>query len=204
MALETPAQRLQWARKKHGKYARATDAAKAFGWTVPTYLGHENGDRNPSRAAAKRYGRAYGFRWEWILDGEGAPQNKILNVHVRIVGEVGPGSVVHFYADDKIKNSAESPLGANVNTVAIEVREGSMRGIGDNGWLYFFDHLREPPTSELIGKLCVVGLDDGQILVKTLQPGRKKGRYDLESASEPTMRDQRVAWAARITWMKQR
>ena len=73
MSLETPSQRLKWARKQHGKYPSPTDAARAFGWKVSTYLGHENGDRNPSRATAKRYGRAYHIRWEWILEGEGVP-----------------------------------------------------------------------------------------------------------------------------------
>lgn len=73
MALDTPAQRLVWARKKHGKYANPTDAARAYGWTVSTYLGHENGDRNPSREAAKRYAKMYGVRWEWLLDAEGPP-----------------------------------------------------------------------------------------------------------------------------------
>lgn len=204
MALDTPAERLQWARKKHGQYKRPTDAAKAFGWTVPTYLGHENGDRNPSRAAAKRYGRAYGIRWEWILDGEGPPQNKTLNVRARIIGEVGPASAVNFYADDKITNTAELPPGANASTVAIEVREGSMRGVADNGWLFFFDHMRAPPTRELLGKLCVLEIEGGLVVVKTLQPGRKKGRYDLESATEGTLRDQRVKWAAAVTWIKPR
>jgi len=71
MALETPAKRLQWARKNHAHYSNPTDAARAFGWTVSTYLGHENGDRNPSREAAKKYAKAYRVRWEWLLDGEG-------------------------------------------------------------------------------------------------------------------------------------
>jgi transcriptional regulator with XRE-family HTH domain len=205
MVLDTPAQRLLFARKKHGKYRRPTDAAKAFGWTVPTYLGHENGDRNPSRAAAIRYGRAYGFRWEWILEGEGAPQSKVLNVRVPIAGEIRRGSAVHFYSDEKIKNTAELPPGGTASTLAIEVCEGSMRGIADDDWLFFFDHVRQPPTSELMGKLCIVELDAGQVLVKKLAPGRKKGRYDLESAvSEPTLRDQRVKWAARVTWIKPR
>lgn len=70
--LNTPAKRLQWARRQHGKYGNPTNAARAFGWTVSTYLGHENGDRNPSRAAAMRYAKAYKVRWEWLLTGEGS------------------------------------------------------------------------------------------------------------------------------------
>jgi SOS-response transcriptional repressor LexA len=73
MALTTAAQRLQWARKNHGSYGTATEAARAFGWPVSTYLGHENGDRNPSRPTAKKYANAYKVRWEWLLDNEGPP-----------------------------------------------------------------------------------------------------------------------------------
>ena len=79
-----------------------------------------------------------------------------------------------------------------------------MRGVADSGWLYFFDHEKKSPSHELIGKLCVVALKDGEILIRTLQPGRKRARYDLESPTEPTLRDQQVAWAARITWIKPR
>lgn len=77
MALDTPARRLQWARKRHGKYDNPTDAARAFGWTVSTYLGHENADRNPSREAAKKYAKAYRVRWEWLLEGEGPPTSQV-------------------------------------------------------------------------------------------------------------------------------
>ena len=79
-----------------------------------------------------------------------------------------------------------------------------MRGIADDGWLVFFDDDRKAPTPALLGKLCVVELKSGDILIRTLQPGRKKGHYDLESATEATMRDQKVAWAARVTWIKPR
>lgn len=71
--MRSAAERLRWARERHGRYPTPTEAARAFGWTVSTYLGHENGDRNPSRQAAKRYARAYRVRWEWLLDNEGPP-----------------------------------------------------------------------------------------------------------------------------------
>jgi len=77
MALDTTDKRLKWARERHGKYNSPTDAARGFGWTVSTYLGHENGDRVPSRDAAKRYGKAYGIRWEWLLEGEGEPRSAV-------------------------------------------------------------------------------------------------------------------------------
>jgi transcriptional regulator with XRE-family HTH domain len=69
MNLDTPAKRLRWVRENRTNYSTGTDAARAFGWTVSTYLGHENGDRQPSVKAAKRYAAAYKVPLGWILAG---------------------------------------------------------------------------------------------------------------------------------------
>ena len=202
MGLDSPHQRLRWARQQHGQYGTPTEAARAFGWTVSTYLGHENGDRAPSREAAKRYARAYKIRWEWLLEGEGQPTAG--KSAARLVGKIEAGSRVCLYDDYKILDGAETPPRATATTSALEVTGGSMRGIADDGWLVFFDDDRKAPIPALIGKLCVIQLKTGEILIRTLQPGRKRGRYDLESATDPTMRDQQVQWAARVTWIMPR
>ncbi|MGY3393467.1 transcriptional regulator with XRE-family HTH domain [Bradyrhizobium sp. USDA 3311] len=201
MGLESPSERLRWARHHHGRYKTPTEAARAFGWTVSTYLGHENGDRAPSRAAAKRYARAYGVRWEWILEAEGSPITK--QQPVKIIGKVEPGGKVVFYQVDAYKDCTEVPPHAGIATVALDAG-ASLRGVADSGWLYFFDDEKKKPTQDLIGKLCVVAVKNGDVLIRTLQPGRKRDRYDLESSTEPTLRDQEIAWAARITWIKPR
>lgn len=80
-----------------------------------------------------------------------------------------------------------------------------MRGIADDGWLFYFDQEKRPPTKDLFGKLCVIELTNGEIFIRVLQPGRRRGAYDLESTiTQDTLRDQRVAWAARVTWIKPR
>src|SRR5262245_22181911 len=66
---ETPHQRLRRAREQAG-FARASDAARAMGIEEPTYLGHENGSRGLSRAAA-RYARFFGVSLDWLIDGRG-------------------------------------------------------------------------------------------------------------------------------------
>jgi transcriptional regulator with XRE-family HTH domain len=204
MDLDSAAKRLRWARQQHSQYKTPTEAAKAFGWKASTYLGHENGDRNPSRDAAKRYARAYRVRWEWLLDNEG-PAVAGRQV-VQLIGYVDDGSKVIFYDVSNIEHISELPPHVGVNTVALEVRGGSMRGLADSGWLFFFDDERLPldPKRNLFGKLCVVLLKNGDALVRVVQPGRKRGRFDLESPTLPTLRDQQVTWAARITWIKPR
>lgn len=201
MAHESPSERLKWAREQHGKYKTPTDAARAFGFKISTYLGHENGDRNPSRATAKRYGRAYRVRWEWLLEGEGAPT---MGTSARIVARISDNALLIFYPSDQIADTAELPPGGTSSTVAIAVSGISMRGIADEGWLIYFDDERRPPSRELVGKLCVLETDSGEVMVRTLQPGRKKARYDLEAPNAATLRDRRVKWAARVTWIKPR
>ncbi|MBV8651850.1 MAG: S24 family peptidase [Alphaproteobacteria bacterium] len=65
----TPAERLRQARAEAGygsaaAFARATDAAEA------TYRAHENGKRQLTIAAAKRYARALERSWEWLMFGD--------------------------------------------------------------------------------------------------------------------------------------
>lgn len=201
MGLDSPKERLRWARNQHGKYGTPTEAARAFGWKVPTYLGHENGDRNPSRDAAKRYAKAYNVRWEWLLDGEGPAAAK--TVTVKIIGKVEPSGKVSLYDEKQFRDCPEAPPHAGVETYALEAG-AALRGVADSGWLYFFEHEQKKPSPDLIGKLCVVCLANGDVLIRVLQPGRKRGTFDLESSTEPTLRDQKVEWAARITWIKPR
>jgi phage repressor protein C with HTH and peptisase S24 domain len=67
--LDTPHRRLRFAREQAG-FARASDAARAMGIGEPTYLGHENGSRGLSRAAA-RYARFFHVSLDWLIGGRG-------------------------------------------------------------------------------------------------------------------------------------
>jgi SOS-response transcriptional repressor LexA len=69
--METPAERLKWARLQRFPDSEATEMARKFGWSIHTYGGHERGDRNISLKRAAVYGRAYGVRKEWLLFGTG-------------------------------------------------------------------------------------------------------------------------------------
>ena len=54
-------------------YATAADAARAFGWTKPTYFSHENGSRGIGVKTAAKYGKAFKVSGAWLLTGEGPP-----------------------------------------------------------------------------------------------------------------------------------
>ena len=61
-----PFERLRKAREAAG-YRSASDAARAMGVPVPTYVGHENGSRKLTSAAAMRYADAFGVGFEFFM-----------------------------------------------------------------------------------------------------------------------------------------
>jgi hypothetical protein len=68
--LNTPAGRLKTARIDAG-YSSAAEFASANGLVVPTYRSHENGARDLSREAAKKYSKILGVTVGWLLNAEG-------------------------------------------------------------------------------------------------------------------------------------
>jgi SOS-response transcriptional repressor LexA len=114
--LDTPAKRLKWARERDNRYSTATAAAKAHGWTVPTYLGHENGDRNPSRNAAIKYARAYKVPWEWILEGGPLPDKKGSRIKTGPIltrGEVAAGRWLDLEIEVDPRDFEQYPVAAD-------------------------------------------------------------------------------------------
>ena len=58
--------------------------------------------------------------------------------------------------------------------------------------------MRSPITPDLIGKLRVVGLGDGRIMVKKVQRSKSPGYYHLLSNTEEPILDAVIEWAARV------
>lgn len=195
-AVERPAEakRLEQARLRRG-FKSAREAAARFGWTYDTYIQHERGERGLARAAEK-YAKAYRVSRGWLLTGEGD-----LRPLVRIVGRVGadPDGRIAFADGDLGWDYAPVPPGGSEDSVALEVAGFSMPGLADDGALVYYDDRRNPPTEDMLGHIVLVGLDSGEVLVKRLLRGSRRGRYDLESIAGPTRTDAHVEWAAHIT-----
>jgi phage repressor protein C with HTH and peptisase S24 domain len=224
--LDTPAQRLRWARIHKGKFESATAAAQAHGWTVPTYLGHENGDRTPSRDAAQRYAAAFGVPWAWIFDGgplpgkprtvaarDGGPAT-ITETPLRRQSEndpmvpvrsfVGAGDEIFPLDGDGPIDWVPAPPGMEA-AEATEVRGNSMRPLYHDGDLLFHSR-RDTQFAEYEGEPVVVQISGGKRLVKILETGSRRGRYTLASvnpAFDP-IEDQQLEWIGPIEWVHKR
>lgn len=194
-----PFERLQEARAKAG-FERPTDAAKAYGWGQSTYISHENGTRGLKPDVAERYAKAFRVPAEWILYGKGrkaAAEAKATRT-VRVVGYVGAGAQTHFFDDQGDLDEVPAPDSASDRTVAVEVRGESLGALFDR-WLVFYDDVHRPVTTDQIGRLCVVGLRDGRIMVKKVQKSRgRNGLFHLLSNTEGPILDVEIEWAARV------
>lgn len=67
--------RLRRARELDGRFKEATEAARALGVSVSTYLSHENGSRG-FRASAGKYAGFYKINLIWLLEGIGTPKSR--------------------------------------------------------------------------------------------------------------------------------
>jgi len=71
--MDTPAERLVWARARAG-FDSAAAFARKNGAPEVTYRSHENGKRGINEAAARSYAKNLGgINWGWIITGEGEP-----------------------------------------------------------------------------------------------------------------------------------
>lgn len=70
-SMSATSERLKQARELAG-FKEATEAAQRHGWTVPTYLSHENGTRGAPVAKLTAYAAAFKVSLQWLLTGEDA------------------------------------------------------------------------------------------------------------------------------------
>jgi transcriptional regulator with XRE-family HTH domain len=132
-------------------------------------------------------------------DGELAPAADEA-MTVRVLGYVGDGGEAHRYAVRQHSLDKVSANPTNAETVAVEVR-GDTLGPSFDRWLVLYDNVANPVTDDLIGKLCVVGLPDDRVFIKTIRRGTREGLFTLDSNTEPPIKDTPLEWAARVKSM---
>ena len=171
-------------------------AAESFGYSYEGYKKIEAGKRRLTAEVIQRACEIYDVSETAVM---GRSET------VPLVGFVGAGNEAHYYANgDNPHEDVERPPESSDRTVAACVKGDSMYPIAGDGDLIYYDEVRTPPTDDMIGKLCVIGLMDDRVLVKRLHHGRAPGAYDLISANALPITDVFVTWAARVKWIKPR
>src|SRR5271157_4734976 len=121
-----------------------------------------------------------------------------------LVGYVGAGAIAHFYADGQGPfDEVDAPADARASTVAVQIRGHSLGALFDN-WLVFYDDIRNPPDESLVGRMCVCGLSDGRVLIKSVKKSPNTGLWNLLSNTEPPIYDVGLDWAAPVREMRPR
>lgn len=193
--MESPAERLRAARRAAG-FATASEAARSRGWTVSTYLGHENGDRVPSRESAKRYAKAFRVRWDWILEGD---SSSTIASEMPISGKINRSSKVEF--DHNLKGMTPVPPDGAGDVIALVAGSSVMPGVLEERWVVYCEKARRKPSDDDIGRASLIGLDGGDVFLGRLYRARG-GRYDVVSLNFESTKDVSVDWISLVTWIR--
>lgn len=117
---------------------------------------------------------------------------------VPIVGLVGAGSVAALFSSGQGPfDEVEPPHDATDHTVGLGIRGASLGPAFDEG-VVFYDDVRSPVTPDLHGRLCVVGLPDGRVLVKLLRSAGDGTFHLFSNSMEDPLLNEVVDWAARV------
>ena len=119
---------------------------------------------------------------------------------VPLLGYVGAGDEVIPLDHDVEWVSAPPDLGEA--GAALDVRGESMLPRLQPGDRVFYRQKDLMPV-DAVGRVCIVQVDEGPLLIKMVQRGAKRGLFDLVSYNRPdVIADQKLLWAARLAWIR--
>jgi len=173
-----------------------SQVAKRSGVKYTTLASYVQGDTHSLLGRTEaQIASAFGTTVGVIFQNE--PEKAAANVPVIGLVQAG-GDAILFSEGQGPFDQVPSPAGATAATVAVRVNGTCLGRWMDRG-LVFYDDVRNPVTEDLLGRLCVIGLPDGRVLVKELRASKTPNAYHLFSAFEDPILDQIVQWAARVT-----
>lgn len=185
------------AKLRKTKAVTQLDLASALDVSRETIARWELGIRSPKNEMVAALASFFQVPESWLrYGGAGGPKT------IQVMGYVGAGAGVLPFEDGPF-DQIEAPFGAPPNTIALIVRGDSMMPeLGDGDYVLYKGEPQSP--EDLIGKRCIIQLEDGRILVKRLRRGRDFGRFDLDSTNAATLENQIVVWCAKVEAVKYR
>lgn len=186
---ETFGMRLRRLREARG--LTQADVAEAVGMTALQGHRWEHDQAVPRAAVIDRIASFFEVAPEWLQYGVGGGPT-----FAAVLGMVGAGQAIVPF-DDGPFDQIEVPFGAPPGVIALIVRGDSMQPELSEGDFVLYRGVPQDPAT-LIGRRCVVRLEDGRVLVKRLRRGAALDTYDLESTNAAPIEGQRLVWCARV------
>lgn len=196
--VETLGKKLRKIRESLG--LNQAEMAKSIGVEQPSVSRYERDQSDPEDAVLLKYCTLSGHTLSELRYGRVIKTSR----RVKVIGYVGAGEAV-VPIDDHAQGAGESApfpegISPSETLVAVRIKGESMRPMRD-GWLLYYKREQEQGVpDDCLNQLCIVGLADGQVLVKEIRRGYQKGRYNLHSwtAGVDVREDQNVLWAAKV------
>lgn len=183
-------------RKERGRTLESV--AEELGTSVGYLSDMEKGKRRHNSDWAERLARVYAITAQDLYRHPDRAVAGVTTDSVPVVGLVGAGSVATLFAEGQGPlDYVEPPQNATPHTVALHVKGTSLGPAWDESIIYY-DDVRSPVTPDLHGRLCVVGLPDGRVLVKILKAAGDGTFHLLSNSLEEPLLNEEVLWAARV------
>jgi phage repressor protein C with HTH and peptisase S24 domain len=172
--------------------------ARAIGTSRSNVHKYETKPERLDHGWAERFARFYDVDPARLMYGGRDPV-------VPVVGYVGAGATVELvdpYPKGGGLKEVPCPRGLNpAKTIAVIVRGDSQAPMITDGWILFYSRDPEPDAAAVVGRLCIVKLADGPVMLKRVRRGPTAGRFNLESANAPMVEDVALEWAAPVRAM---
>lgn len=139
------------------------------------------------------------------------PRTASLLDRVFVVGHINGNNEVHLFNPAGNKGNVVllrkfvpvSPhLGKTESTAALEIQsEGP--GSFYNGWYVHFDQVHLKPDDEFLGKIAVMQIKNGPLVMRRAIKGSEPNRYTLVSVSGSLVENVEVEWYSPVRGMAQ-
>ncbi|MEO0642821.1 MAG: helix-turn-helix domain-containing protein [Pseudomonadota bacterium] len=167
--------------------------AEQFGVARQTVANWERGKHTPDLATLKALERLFELRPGALTAG--------LRSRVIIAGYVAAGdhgAEAVFDPQPLPIDDALLPFASDASMAWLQVRGSSMLPIYRDGDLIAYDADTAFEPENCLRRLCVVQTGDQRVMVKTILPGTRHGRYDLMSTNAEPIEDEVIAWASPV------
>jgi phage repressor protein C with HTH and peptisase S24 domain len=169
------------------------ELAAKLNTTATTIYRKERGNRQLRMEELEDYARALGCNVQSLVGDV---------KRVPVVGFVGAGAKIYPIDDHANGNGldfVDSPTGiSDPKIVAVYVRGDSQEPLLEDGYILFYHKKSEGVEPDSIGRLCIVALVNGEIMIKKVKKGSIHNRYHLISKNADPILDAELIWASKV------